>query len=62
MAAPSGHAWSDLRRRLKSFRPHREFKQTIRKKNQMFNPLQSRTLNVACKALPTWGGADVLIA
>ncbi|CAL8478624.1 type VI secretion system secreted protein VgrG (plasmid) [Caballeronia sp. S22] len=28
----------------------------------MFNPLQSRTLNVACKALPTWGGADVLIA
>ncbi|WP_371884773.1 type VI secretion system Vgr family protein [Caballeronia sp. S22] len=62
MAAPSGRAWSDLTRRLKSFRPHREFKQKIRKKNQMFNPLQSRTLNVACKALPTWGGADVLIA
>ncbi|MCE4546105.1 MULTISPECIES: contractile injection system protein, VgrG/Pvc8 family [unclassified Caballeronia] len=27
----------------------------------MFNPLQERTLKVACKALPLWGGEDVLI-
>src|ERR1700761_7409472 len=27
----------------------------------MFNPLQSRTLKVACAALPTWGGADILL-
>ena len=27
----------------------------------MFNPLQSRTLKIECKALPTWGGADILI-
>ncbi|KDR24961.1 type VI secretion system Vgr family protein, partial [Caballeronia grimmiae] len=27
----------------------------------MFNPLQNRTLKIECKALPTWGGADILI-
>ncbi|BBQ00883.1 hypothetical protein BSFA1_60110 (plasmid) [Burkholderia sp. SFA1] len=27
----------------------------------MFNPLQDRTLKVVCKALPLWGGEDVLI-
>ncbi|VXB39346.1 Type VI secretion protein ImpA (modular protein) [Burkholderia sp. 8Y] len=27
----------------------------------MFNPLQSRTLKVECDALPTWGGAEILI-
>ncbi|SPB12991.1 ImpA family type VI secretion-associated protein [Caballeronia novacaledonica] len=27
----------------------------------MFNPLQSRTLKVACAALPTWGGTDILL-
>ncbi|MDR5736941.1 type VI secretion system tip protein TssI/VgrG [Caballeronia sp. LZ016] len=27
----------------------------------MFNPLQSRTLKIECQALPTWGGADILI-
>ncbi|WP_250475287.1 type VI secretion system tip protein TssI/VgrG [Caballeronia sp. GAFFF1] len=27
----------------------------------MFNPLQSRTLRIECDALPTWGGAEILI-
>ncbi|MFM0140914.1 type VI secretion system Vgr family protein, partial [Caballeronia grimmiae] len=27
----------------------------------MFNPLQSRTLKIECKALPTWGDSDILI-